>query len=165
MTMKLYRVTVVLAVLLLVWTTLSAVADETNYSQCDPYCIAFLEVDDAWYAVAVDHAGRYLGLSRMTNQAIGRLLADSDMAPLMPGQPQIATLPGWLPSDPNFGFGENYSGNYAGGCEGSIMADANINDETETATHHLVLVKTTFTCSSSGATLYAEYTPIKYGNG
>ena len=73
---------------------LSAVADETNYSQCDPYCIAFLEVDDDWYAVAVDHAGRYLGLSRMTNQAVGRLLADSDMAPLMPGQPQMAILRG-----------------------------------------------------------------------
>lgn len=160
--MKLYRVTVVLGLLLLTWTPLKAVAAETNYAQCDPYCITFLAVDDGWYAVAVDHAGRYLGLSRMGNQAIGRLLADSDMAPLMPGQTQMSMLRGWVSPDP---FGENYSGNYAGSCEGSIVAEADIVDETETDTHYIVLVKTTFTCSSSGATLYAEYTVVKYEKG
>ena len=46
MTMKLYRVTVVLAVLLLAWTTHKAVADETNYAQCDPYCVVFIELGD-----------------------------------------------------------------------------------------------------------------------
>ena len=101
----------------------------------------------------------------MENQVIGHLLADSGMAPLMPGVPQTAYLRGWFPRDPNFGFGENYSGNYAGGCEGSTVAEADIIDETDTDTHYLVLVKTTFTCSSSGPTLYAEYTVIKYENG
>ena len=163
--MKLYRVAMALIALLLAGPTLSAVADETDYSHCEPYCIAFLEIDDGWYAVAVDHAGRYLGLTRIGNPTVGRSLAEAGMPPLLPGASTKALLPGWQAPDPAFGFSEGYSGNYAGGCEGSIVAEAKIIDETETDTHYLVLVKTTFTCSSSGATMHAEYTVIKYAKG
>lgn len=81
--MKLYRVTVVLAVLLLAWTTHKAVADQSCYAQCEPYCVIFKQIGDKHYAIAADSDGRFLAWTRIEGRA-GPALAGARLQPWHP---------------------------------------------------------------------------------
>lgn len=119
--MKLYRVTVVLAVLLLSWTTLKAVADQTDYSQCNPYCVIFKQIGDGHYAIAVDAYGRFATMAPVEGMA----------GPALTG----ARLDPWHPWD---SFPETFA---ADGCSSKTSTV-----QYTTESHHVTVITTETWC-------------------
>ncbi|MCY3812885.1 MAG: hypothetical protein OXH15_13905 [Gammaproteobacteria bacterium] len=82
--MKLYRAAMALLVALLsAGPTPSAVADETDYPHCAPYCIEFKAIGDEHFAIAVDANGRFLAWERIQGRA-GPILTSARFLPRHP---------------------------------------------------------------------------------
>jgi len=162
--MKLYRVTVVLAVLLLAWTTLSAVAgDDMMYAHCDPLCLEYRQVGGEHVAFAVDADGRFLGMAKLG--AIGPLLTGAGLGPMRADHGEIRDFRIPLARDKG-PLGRPYSGvvrpDYAGMCGGDFELHASRETTiVETAKARTIYTTTTVRCGgASGHIVHIETTTI-----